>query len=122
MPHFSVSWDRAMDRLCPGWLEELVNEDVREYSGLDVAMSVRSIEDLPLPPLPVALTSLEEQGIEDLSPLEISAIEAMYDASSASEASEGDVERSPSSDPSRILALLEPACTMRSRKHFDAHE
>ncbi|KAF2964976.1 hypothetical protein GQX73_g8602 [Xylaria multiplex] len=88
-------WDRALARLCPEWLEELVNEDGREDSGLDVEMSVRFIEDLPLPPLSLALVALEDQGIQDLSPQEISVIETMFDVSSALVPSESDPEGNP---------------------------
>lgn len=89
MPHFSVSWDRVIVRLCPKWLEKLVNEDDQEDPALDVEMSMRFLEDSPLPPLPAELVSSELQGIGDLTLQEISAIEAMFnvDGSGSSETS-----------------------------------
>lgn len=93
MPHFSVSWDRVIVRLCPKWLEKLVNEDDQEDAALDVEMSLRFLEDSPLPPLPAELASSEIQGIRDLTLQEISAIEAMLNANgSASGSSEASVE------------------------------
>jgi hypothetical protein len=88
MPYFSVSWFRAISRLCPKWLQDLVNEEESEVPGLDVQMSMRAIEDLPLPPLPPELQAVEEEGIKDLSPEEISELEALFDASNVSEACE----------------------------------
>lgn len=95
MPHFLVSWDRAVVGLCPKWLETLVNEEEKEDNGLDADMSLRSIEDTPLLPLPTGLVSLEGHGIEDLTPQEIFAMESMFDTSSSSGSSEIGLQAKP---------------------------
>ena len=103
MPHFSVSWDRAIAALCPQWLEELVNEDETGDSGLEVEMSLRLFEDLPLQPLPSALAALERQGVRNLSPEDISAIEATFDILSTPGACESDLEGSRDTSPVLML-------------------
>ncbi len=119
MPHFSASWDRAIARLCPEWLEELVNEDETGDSGLDVEMSLRLFEDLPLQPLPLMLASLDDEGFKDLSSQEISAIEATFDVSSTLGAARSVLERSLSRDSSPASVLLRATSDLRPRKCFD---
>lgn len=87
MPHFSVSWDHAVIRLCPEWLEKQVNEDGKKNPGLDVEMSLRLVEKLPLPPLSPELASIGDQGIQELTTRDISVIEAMFDVPNAPAAS-----------------------------------
>jgi hypothetical protein len=65
-------------RLCPKWLEEMVNEDEEEDGSLDEEMGLRFIEDVPLVPLSPELVSVEREGVEDLSREEISAMEALF--------------------------------------------
>jgi hypothetical protein len=106
MPHFSASWYRMVATICPKWLEELVNEEEGEDPGLDVEMSLRSMEDLPLPPLPPELVPLEEEGIKDLTAEEISAIEAQLDGLNVSEGSESELEAGLDNDYSLIPGTL----------------
>ncbi|KAK5629687.1 hypothetical protein RRF57_005402 [Xylaria bambusicola] len=121
MPHFSVSWNRAIATLCPQWLEALVNEDETRDSGLDVEMSLRYIEDLPLQPLPPGLVSSEEQGFNDLSLAEISAIEeATFDFSPTLEVSENHIKESQDSSP--MLMFCRVPSNSKLRNCSDRHD
>ena len=120
MPHFSVSWDRAIAALCPQWLEELVNEDETGDSGLEVEMSLRLFEDLPLQPLPSALAALERQGVRNLSPEDISAIEATFDILSTPGACESDLDGRRA--PSPVLMLFQVPARSKLENCFERHD
>lgn len=89
MPYFLASWDRAIVQLCPKSLEKIINEDEKEETDLDAEMSLRNIENLPLPQLSPELASLDKEGIKDLTPEEIEVIEAMFRISGITESPDG---------------------------------
>lgn len=102
MPHFPVSWNRTLTSLCP----ELVKEEEKEEPALDEEMSMRLIEDLPLPPLPRDLESLEKDGIKNLTIVEISEIEAQIDCLNSPHTSESELQAVLDSDSSLVAYSL----------------
>lgn len=111
MPHFLVSWDRAIVQLCPKSLEKILNEDGKEETDLDAEMSYRNIENLPLPQLSPELASLDREDIQDLTPQEIEVIEATFCISDAAESPGSGLTWSEATITFRRPSPLEPRPT-----------